>query len=227
MEPLQLAQEPMRIEVISDVVCPWCFIGKRRLEKALSLVEDDAQLGRAEVTWRAFQLNPDMPDEGMERTEYVRRKFGGNAQSIYERVAQAGRTAGIEFAFDRIPRQPNTLRAHQLVSLAQRAGRQDAMVDHLFQAYFLEGKDLTQDEVLVDLAGRAGLPRDAAAEALSNPREREAIAAEDAAARALGVNGVPFFVFNRRLAVSGAQEPDVLVRAMRQAAGSRSDALQP
>jgi predicted DsbA family dithiol-disulfide isomerase len=213
--------------VISDVVCPWCFIGKRRLEKALRLVQDDAQLGRTEVTWRAFQLNPEMPEEGMDRAEYVRRKFGGNAQSIYERVAQSGRTAGIEFAFDRIPRQPNTLLAHQLVRLAERAGRQDAMVENLFQAYFLEGKDLTQDAVLVELAERAGLPREAAAEALSDPARREAIAAEDAAARALGVSGVPFFIFNRRLAVSGAQEPEVLVRAMRQATGSRSDTSQP
>jgi predicted DsbA family dithiol-disulfide isomerase len=222
-----MAPEPMRIEVVWDVVCPWCFIGKRRLEKALQIVQDDAQVGCARVTWRAFQLNPDLPNEGIERAEYVRRKFGSNVPSIYQRVAQAGRTAGIEFAFDRISRQPNTLRAHQLVRLAQRAERQDAMVETLFQAYFLEGKDLTQDYVLVELAGRAGVAREAAAEALTDAREREAIAADETAARALGVSGVPFFIFNRHLAVSGAHEPEVLVRAMRQAAGSRSDTLQP
>jgi predicted DsbA family dithiol-disulfide isomerase len=212
----------IQIEVFSDVVCPWCFIGKRRLEEALRRLPQsgDPASGYAppEVRWRAFQLNPWLPREGMDRAEYVARKFGSAAGDVYGRVARVGRHVGIPFAFDRIARQPNTVDAHRLVRLAGLESRQDAMVETLFQAYFLEGADLTSEAVLLDLAQRAGLDPQRAQACLHDERIRAAVLDEDRMARELGVEGVPFFVFDRRLAVSGAQEPEVLLRAMDRAA---------
>jgi predicted DsbA family dithiol-disulfide isomerase len=213
----------LRIDVISDVVCPWCFIGKRRLEQALQLLaEDGAETQAVEVVWRPFQLNPQLPREGISRAEYVAAKFGGRAEQIYTRVADAGRTAGIEFAFDRIARQPNTSAAHQLIDLARGAGVQDAMVESLFRGYFLEGKDLTQKPVLVDMAQQAGLDAVGARACLEDEAHRQAIVEQDEEARELGVTGVPFFVFGGQLAVSGAQEAHVLVRAFKEALGTVS-----
>lgn len=210
----------VRIEVFSDVVCPWCFIGKRRLEEALRRLAAAAPSSAPpQVQWRAFQLNPGLPADGMERGEYVRRKFGSQAGGIYTRVAAAGQQVGIAFAFDRIARQPNTVDAHRLIRLAGSQSRQDAMVETLFQAYFLEGADLTSPAVLLDLAQRAGLERALAQAWLSDDGTRAAVEDEDRQARELGVQGVPFFVLNRRLAVSGAQEPEVLLGAIERAAG--------
>ena len=209
----------MRIDVISDVVCPWCFIGKRRLTRALELLQAEGTGPEAiEVVWHPFQLNPDLPAAGMDRHEYVSRKFGPRAAEVYERVAAVGREVGIEFAFDRIPRQPNTLRAHQLIALARTQGRQDEMVESLFRGYFLEGADLTRADDLLSLAERAGLAPELARDRLDDDAERRHVLAEDAQARELGVDGVPCFVFAQRLAVSGAQQPQTLLRAMRQAA---------
>jgi predicted DsbA family dithiol-disulfide isomerase len=211
----------VRIDVISDVVCPWCFIGKRRLEQAVRLLrERSADATEVEIVWHPFQLNPDLPAEGIERSEYIARKFGSRAQDIYGRVSGVGRSVGIDFAFDRIVRQPNTVAAHQLIALAQDEGRQEEIVETLFQAYFLEGVDLTRTDNLLALAERAGMRREAARLGLEDDARRQAVAAADHEARALGVSGVPFFIFDRRLAVSGAQEPEVLVRAI-------SEALEP
>lgn len=204
----------LQIDVISDVVCPWCFIGKRRLEQALRQFQPPDSDLSIEVRWRPFQLNPDLPASGMERAEYLRRKFGANARDIYSRVSQVGRSVGIEFAFETIARQPNTVDAHQLIWLAGQELRQDAMVETLFQAYFLEGADLTDRAVLLQLAMRAGLPALAAQNCLTDQSARQAVSEEERMARDLGVQGVPFFVFNRRFAVSGAQEPAVLLRAI-------------
>ena len=204
----------LQIEVISDVVCPWCFIGKRRLEEALRQFELNDSGVSIEVQWRPFELNPDLPVSGMDRAEYLQRKFGSGARDIYSRVSQAGRGVGIEFAFDSIARQPNTVSAHQLIWLAGQELRQDAMVETLFQAYFLEGADLTDQAVLVELAVRAGLQVPAAQQRLSDQSIRQAVVDDERVARELGVQGVPFFVFNRKFAVSGAQEPAVLLRAI-------------
>jgi predicted DsbA family dithiol-disulfide isomerase len=207
-----------RIEVISDVVCPWCFIGKRRLEQALqTLSADGVDAGDIQVVWHPFQLNPQLPQEGMPRAEYVAAKFGGRSAQIYERVTGVGRSVGIDFAFERIVQQPNTLAAHQLIELARSAGVQDQMVETLFRAYFLEGKDLTQRPILVELARAAGLDPVLAGASLNDDLQRQAIVQQDEDARALGVTGVPFFVFGGQLAVSGAQEPAVLVRAFKEA----------
>jgi len=213
----------LRIDVISDVVCPWCFIGKRRLEQALKLLaEDGAETQAVEVVWRPFQLNPQLPREGISRAEYVAAKFGGRAEQIYARVAGAGRTVGIEFAFDRIARQPNTSAAHQLIDLARNEHVQDAMVESLFRGYFLEGKDLTQAPVLIEMAEQAGLDAARARACLEDDAHRQAIVEQDEEARELGVTGVPFFVFGGQLAVSGAQEAHVLARAFKEAAGTVS-----
>jgi predicted DsbA family dithiol-disulfide isomerase len=210
----------VRIEVFSDVVCPWCFIGKRRLEEALRRLTFAAPSSPPpRVLWRAFQLNPGLPPEGMERSEYISRKFGSQASGIYTRVAAVGQQVGIAFAFDRIARQPNTVDAHRLIRLAGSQSRQDAMVETLFQAYFLEGADLTNLAVLLDLAQRAGLERARAQACLADDGLRAGVEDEDRQARELGVQGVPFFVLNRQLAVSGAQEPEVLLSAIERAAG--------
>jgi predicted DsbA family dithiol-disulfide isomerase len=208
----------LSIDVVSDVVCPWCFIGKRRLEGALALyAKAHPDAPAPQVTWRPFQLNPGMPDEGMPRAEYVQRKFGDRGGAVYDRVSGVGREVGIPFAFDRIARQPNTLAAHSLIEAAQAHGVQDAVVEALFRAYFLEGVDLTVPENLAAIAAAAGLDRAAAEAWLADPGKRDGAAAEDQRAREIGVEGVPFFIFNGRLAVSGAHPAETLFEAMNQA----------
>lgn len=217
----------VRIDVISDVVCPWCLIGKRRLERALELLRQGSpQAPQVEVVWHPFQLNPHLPLEGIERSEYLAQKFGARAQDIYGRVTAAGRSAGIEFGFERIVRQPNTVPAHQLIALAQVRGRQDRMVEALFRAYFIDGVDLTQAANLLTLAEQAGLDRAQAGACLEDDAQRQAVLAADAQARSLGVSGVPFFIFDQRIAVSGAQEPEVLLRALSEAQAAREPAEQ-
>lgn len=199
----------MRIDIFSDVICPWCFIGKKRLEKALTL----RPLQDLQIHWRAFQLNPGMPEEGMDRQAYLAAKFGGpeSAQRIYDTVGAAGRRSGVDFAFDKITRTPNTVAAHRLVRLAERFGRQDAMVDSLFQAYFLQGRNLSDKDGLVDIAADAGLDQAAARAFLDGDEETEAVLAEDAYARKLGIGGVPCFIVDGRYALSGAQEPEAFL----------------
>jgi predicted DsbA family dithiol-disulfide isomerase len=208
----------LRIDVVSDVVCPWCYIGKRRLERALELFDGSGEPA-VQVQWLPFELNPQLPADGVERSEYVARKFGARAKDIYARVADVGRSVGIEFAFDRIARQPNTVPAHQLIALAGQHAKQDEMVETLFRAYFLEGVDLTRSANLVALARQAGIDGEAASACLNDAAQRQTVLADESQAHALGVSGVPFFIFNRRLAVSGAQEPETLLGAMREAAG--------
>ena len=209
---------PLTIDVVSDVVCPWCFIGKRRLEGALArYAQERPDAPSPTVTWRPFQLNPDLPAEGMARADYIARKFGPRGGAVYDRVSAVGREVGIEFAFDRITRQPNTLAAHSLIELAGAQGRQDATKEAFFRAYFLDGVDLTARENLVSIATSTGLDRTAVEEWLDSAEAREAVAAEDACAREIGIEGVPFFIFNGRLGVSGAQPADVLLDAMKQA----------
>lgn len=216
-----MASEPLGVDVISDVVCPWCFIGKRHLEAALELWRRERPhepLPR--VRWHPFQLNPGLPREGIPRQQYVADKFGSleRAQEIYARVAHAGRQAGIQFRFDAIERQPNTVDAHRLVMLADERGVQDAMVESLFQAYFLEGADLTRTDTLAGIASRAGIDAAEAAAYLAGESGRLFIENEDHRARMMGVAGVPFFIFGRKYAVSGAQPPEVLFDAMRRTA---------
>ena len=206
----------LRIDVISDVVCPWCYIGKRRLERALELFDGGGEPS-VQVQWLPFELNPQLPPDGVARSDYVARKFGARAKDIYARVGEVGRSVGIEFAFDRIARQPNTVAAHQLIALAGQHAKQDEMVEMLFRSYFLEGVDLTRPDNLVALARQAGLDAEAASACLGDAAQRQAVLSDESHAHALGVSGVPFFIFGGKLAVSGAQEPEVLAGAMAQA----------
>jgi predicted DsbA family dithiol-disulfide isomerase len=199
-------------------VCPWCYIGKRRLEGALALyAKERPDVPAPAVTWRPFQLNPGMPDEGMPREEYVQRKFGARGGAVYDRVTAVGREVGIPFAFDRITRQPNTLAAHSLVELAEARGAQDALVEAFFRAYFLDGVDLTARANLVAIATAAGLDRAEVETWLDDTNARDLAAAEDQRAREIGIEGVPFFIFNGRVGVSGAHPAEALYEAMKQA----------
>ena len=178
---------------------------------------------RPAVRWLPFQLNPDLPEAGIARTEYLRRKFG-NPNRSYANVAAVGASVGIPFAFDRIKVQPNTVNAHRLMHYADQKGRQDEMAEELFRAYFIEGANLTDPDTLVDIAVRAGLEREALAAYLAGDADRELVLGADSEARNGGIGGVPFFIFNRKIGVSGAQEAETLLDAMAQAEKDESSA---
>jgi predicted DsbA family dithiol-disulfide isomerase len=169
------------------------------------------------VRWLPFQLNPDLPERGIPREEYVARKFGARGPAVYARVTKAGEGVGIPFAYEKMRVQPNTLQAHRLMVFAQRAGRQNELAEELFRAHFVEGADLTDPEVLASAAARAGLEHAAAAAYLAGGEDRELVARADLEARAAGIQGVPFFIFNRRIGLSGAQEAQTLLAAMEEA----------
>ncbi len=206
----------LTVEVYSDVVCPWCYVGKRRLEEAL---ESAGRQKSALVFWRPFQLNPTMPKVGMDRRVYLEAKFGGAAemQVMQDRIAGAGTSAGIEFAFERIARTPNTFDAHRLIWFAQQQSRQDGAVEELFHGYFTEGLDIGDAGVLVSLAGRAGLDGAAVGRFLQSTDGVEAVRQEEARGRQLGIRGVPYFVFNGKTAVSGAQPVETFLSSIEQA----------
>ena len=170
------------------------------------------------MRWLPFQLNPDLPEAGIPREEYVARKFGARGKGVNARVAAAGNQVGIPFDYEKMQVQPNTLKAHRLLHYAERAGKQDALSEELFRAHFTEGANLTDNNVLADLAARAGLDRADAAAYLAGDSDRELVAQADVEARSAGIGGVPFFIFNRKVGVSGAQDADVLLDAMEQAA---------
>lgn len=210
------------VDIVSDAVCPWCFIGKRRFEQALAQVSQDVEVL---VAWRPYQLNPEMPPEGMDRKTYLSTKFGGDARAdeIYQRVREAGQTVGIDFNFKGIPRTPNTIDAHRLIGVAGRAGRQDAVVEGLFRAYFLEGRDIGNRDVLAAVAAAGGLDEKTIRDYLAGRDDVDRVENEDAMARRMGIQGVPCFILNRKYAISGAQEPAVFLEAIemlkREAAG--------
>ena len=211
--------DEFQIDIISDVVCPWCYIGQRRLAAALARLPEGDGARRAPIRWHPFQLNPDLPHEGVPRKAYLEDKFGGpeRAAQIYARVSAAGATVGIPFAFDRILRQPNTRDAHRLIAWAQAQGDASGLVERLFRAYFIDGRAIGDHDVLAAIAGEAGLDSAAARILLDSGEGADAIALMDHRAREIGVQGVPFFIFNQHIAVSGAQEPDALLDAIAQA----------
>lgn len=206
------------VDIVSDVVCPWCFIGQRRLARAAALVPDVALA----VRWHPFFLNPDMPREGMDRQDYVAWKFGGRmrAAEIYARVAEAGGGDGIAFAFDRIARQPDTTDAHRLLHWAKDAAAQDRLATRLFEMFFLEGIDIGDRAVLAGAAPLAGLDAEATAARLATDEDLETVRAAAAAASNAGVNGVPCFFVGGMFRLDGAQPPDLLAEAIRQAAAA-------
>lgn len=210
-----MTEPVLTIEVYSDVVCPWCYVGKRRLEQAL---ESSGRQQAALVFWRPFQLNPTMPKAGMDRRAYLEAKFGGpgEMQAIQHRISGAGVSAGIEFSFERIARTPNTLDAHRLIWFAQQQGRQDAAVEELFHGYFTAGLNIGETEVLVTLAGRAGLDGPAVGRFLESHDGVEAVRQEEARGRQLGIRGVPYFLLNGKTVVSGAQPVETFLEAIAQ-----------
>jgi len=200
----------LRIDVYSDVVCPWCYVGKRRLERALSQVGGDITT----TTWRPFQLNPTMPKDGMDRTAYLEAKFGSLEafRQLEEQVLAAGEEERIAFAFEKIARTPNTFMAHRLIWYAGQQGCQDAVVDSLFRGYFEEGADIGSPSVLVRLAERAGL---SAEQLLGSDAGTIEVKTEETAGHRLGIRGVPYFLLNGTYAMSGAQPPDRFVAAFK------------
>lgn len=198
----------MQLDIYSDTICPWCYVGKRRLERALD-ARPQPELG---TRWRAFQLNPGMPPDGMERRAYIEAKFGSaeRARRIYDAVSAAGAGEGIAFAFDRIRRTPNTLQSHRLLRFAAGFDRQDEALDELFHAYFEAGADIGETGLLVELAEAAGLDGAETRRYLESDEDRDAVVQEDQFARRQGINGVPCFIFNGRYALSGAQEPEAM-----------------
>ena len=212
----------LTVDVISDVICPWCYIGKRRLEKAIA-----ARRGQraVRVRWHPFQLNPHMPKEGMNRKEYRTAKFGSWERSLAldAQVAAAGRAEGIPFAHDKIERTPNTLDAHRLIWLAEKVGVQNAVVEALFRAYFTEGRDISRAAVLFDVVAEAGLDRNRAEAVLNSDEGLAAIQAAEEQGRRAGVQGVPYFLINGTLALSGAREPSAFLDAFEQAEATSGD----
>jgi predicted DsbA family dithiol-disulfide isomerase len=206
----------MRIDIYSDIVCPWCFVGKRRLEQALGQLNDIEQ---AQIIWRPFQLNPTMPEKGMDRTTYLKAKFGSLEAfgRMEEQLLAAGEDEQIPFAFEKIKRTPNTFAAHRLVWYAAQQGKQDQVVEALFCAYFLEGKNIGDVKTLVRVAGEAGLDRTETEHFLASDNGTVEVKGEEAVGRRLGIRGVPYFVFNGRISISGAQPPDIIVSAIQQA----------
>ncbi len=207
----------MQIDIVSDVICPWCFIGKRRLQRALALRPEL----EATLSWRAFQLNPDMPTDGISRELYLSAKYGGSrsAGQIFAPVCTAGRDEGIDFAFERIQRTPSTLRAHRLIRLAALEGCADDVVEGLFRAYFLDGLDIGDVEVLAALAVEGGLDEAGSCRYLAGDAGTTEVRAEEQRARLLGIHAVPCFVLDRGYAISGAQEPEMFLPLFDIAAG--------
>ena len=204
------------IDMVSDVVCPWCFIGKRRLEKAIALKPDIA----VEVRFRPFFLNPWVPREGMSREEYLTTKFGSpeRYRAIAQRVAQAAAAEGLSYVLDGIKRQPNTLDCHRLILWAGEAGEAARMKQRLMDIYFTEGGDLTDREVLAQAAAACGLDGERVRARLAGDEDVERVEREANSAKDAGIDGVPCFIFGGLLAVSGAQAPEHLAQAIERAA---------
>jgi len=211
---MTIESEPLTIDVVSDVVCPWCYVGEKRLEAALAEEPQPVTL-----RWRPYQLDPTIPAGGLDRAEYMERKFGksGRLQSVHDNLTRLGAELGIPFAFDRIKRSPNTLDAHRLIRWASSAGMQGTIVDRLFKAYFVEGRDIGDRGVLIEIAGEFGLDAKLVEKLLKEGADADLVRQEIEQAQGMGVSGVPFFIFGGRLGVPGAQEPSVLRRAMAQA----------
>jgi predicted DsbA family dithiol-disulfide isomerase len=212
-----MSQEPeaLTIDVVSDVVCPWCYLGKRRLERALAQ-EKGAPIP---VRWRPYQLDPTIPPGGMDRSVYLSNKFGdsGRLGEIHARLAALGAEEGIAYAFDKIQRSPNTLDAHRLIRWASLSSAQDAVVERLFSLYFEQGRDIGDRALLVEVARDCGMDAEVVEKLLDDDADEKAVREEIEQAQKLGVTGVPFFIFASRFGVPGAQGADVLSTAIERA----------
>lgn len=198
---------PVKLDVLSDPICPWCYIGKTHLDKALAAEGEHPFV----IEWHPFQLNPDMPDTGMDRREYLERKFGGKdgAIRVYGQIAQHAEDAGIEIDFAAIQKTPNTVNAHRLIHWAGIEGKQNDIVDALFSAYFKEGRDIGDIETLADIADSVGMDASVVTRLLNSDEDKQAIRDRDTHSREMGVNSVPTFIVGSRHAVPGAQPPEL------------------
>ncbi len=223
MGAMNHADTSFHIAVYSDIVCPWCYIGKRRLEQALALLAPEA---RPYVSWRPFELNPTMPAGGMDRRTYLEAKFGSlyRVESMLEQVREAGKQSGIVFAFDRMTRVPNTFDAHRLVWLAEQHGRQEQVVEAFFRGYFEGGIDLSDRDALAVLAEAGGLERQRIAKCLESDQGVKAVRNEEQKGLQLGIRGVPYFHRDGLTGLSGAQPPAVMAEWLRQKAGEQAPA---
>lgn len=199
----------MKLDVVSDTVCPWCYIGKKRLDQAMEMHGGEG----ITLVWRPFQLDASIPPGGVDRKTYMEKKFGAErAKEVGNTIREFGNAVGIDFRFDLIEKSPNTLDSHRLIRWAGTAGCQNEMVDSLFRRYFEHGEDIGSHDVLVDAAREVGMDTDIVRDLLSKDADRDLIAKEDAMAREIGIQGVPSFVINSQWVVTGAQEPETLVR---------------
>jgi predicted DsbA family dithiol-disulfide isomerase len=208
------ADDVLTIDIVSDVVCPWCYVGEKRLEAALA-----EEPGPVMVRWRPYQLDPTIPEGGLDRAEYMARKFGdsGRVKSAHDNLTRLGAEVGVPFAFDKIKRSPNTLDAHRLLRWAASAGVQAEVADRLFRAYFVEGRDIGDRNVLLAIAAECGLDPGLVEKLFAEGADADLVRLEIEQAQAMGVSDVPFFIFAGRLGVPGAQEPSVLRRAIAEA----------
>lgn len=222
----------MQIDIVSDTVCPWCYIGKQRIEKALAALPDI----EFDVRWRPFQLNPGMPVEGMDRKEYMVMRFGssggsgGKPSGAALAIQDAAKEEGIEIDYSKINRMPNTLDSHRLLKWAAGADCEDAMADILFRRYFTEGQDISDHAVLIEAADEAGMDGKLVADLLASDADKDAIRKEDEMAREMGVTGVPAFILDQKFMIPGAQDPEQMTRIIKkmydkkQAAAAESEA---
>ena len=211
----------MQIDVVSDTVCPWCFIGKKRLARAMAQRPDH----EFRVQWRPYRLDPSIPKEGVDRRAYLKAKFGEGprTQSMGDVIRAEGSSEGIQFAFEKIERSPNTLDSHRLIRWAGSAGVQDEIVERLFAAYFLEGRNIGDRDVLMEIAREARMDTEIVSGLFDGDADRDLIEREDRLAHEMGISGVPTFIFENRFMLSGAREPEVLVRVIDKAMEFRSE----
>jgi predicted DsbA family dithiol-disulfide isomerase len=203
----------IRLDIISDPICPWCYIGKAQLDRAIA----EAGASPFNINWRIFQLNPDMPPEGMDRASYLETKFGGpeRAREVYARIEAAAAAAGIEMHFDRIKKTPNTMDAHRLIRWSQTSGNQSALIDLLFRLYFVDGADISDHAVLLDAAEAVGMERDVVERLLAGDADIDVLREEEDAGRRMGVGGVPCFIVGGRYVLQGAQPAETWTKVIR------------
>jgi predicted DsbA family dithiol-disulfide isomerase len=213
----------LTIEIVSDLVCPWCFIGLRRLDVAIAQVRQEVPDFSCEKRWRPFFLNRDTPPEGEPYMPFLEKKFGGRApvEALFGRVRAAGRVYGLEYAFEKIERRANTLQAHRLIHWAQQRGNAEKLVERLFVAQFQRGELIGELDLLVRIAAECGYPADTVAAYLVSTEDADTVRAMEAEARAAGISMVPTFIVDRKLVVVGAEDPAILAEAIRRALAER------
>ena len=212
-----MTRAPIRLDIFSDPVCPWCYVGKANLDKALGQHPDHP----FQIQWHPFQLNPEMPPEGVTKRAYLEEKFGGKTRvdAVHDRLREAARSAGVDMDPDKPRRMPNTLNAHRLIHWAGIEGVQQAVVDAMMRAYWVEGRDIGDLDTLADIAGENGMDRDATLRLLQSDADADDIQARDQDARHKGVNSVPTFLIAQQYVVSGAQPPETWEKVIAELVG--------